>query len=243
MQKASHTNPATPSVYRLAAGVGVFLLIASGAGYQWLAGQYAHASSSVPIPRGTLGQLPMEIDGWKGRDVPISDDIIRATDCDDFVNRAYARPEKRQNVGLWVAYGVKFRDLMPHRPEVCYTGNGWTLDEIRELKLAAADSTAIPCRLLRFTRGALGGERITVLNYYLIDGQCYPDVSGLRKDICKFNSDIQYVAQLQITCSDALFQAAAEQSVTDFAVDSAALIRDLLERAVAAATSEKGSER
>ena len=222
--------------HRLAAGVGLCLLVASGAGYQWLAERYARASESVPIPAGTLSRLPLSIGDWIGRDVPLDDRIIRATDTDDRVNRVYARYATRQNVALWVAYGVHFRDLMPHRPEVCYPGNGWTLEETRRLELKAADGSPLPCRVLKFTRGALRTERITVLNYYLLDGQFSPDVSALRNRTWRFKSDLQYVAQVQIICGDAPLQGNAETAVSDFAADSAAAIRGLLAKAVLNAT-------
>src|SRR5512141_1892537 len=106
--------------YRLSAAVGLCVFLVSGAGYYWLAERYARASQSVPIPAGTLGRLPLGIGDWRGQDVPMDEQIIRATRTDDHLNRAYARPAANQNVTLWVAYGVRFRDLMPHRPEVCY---------------------------------------------------------------------------------------------------------------------------
>ncbi len=128
--------PSSPPVahYRLAASVAFCLLLLSGAGYQWLAVRYARASQSVPIPAGSLSHLSLHIVGWTGRDVPIDPQIIRATDTDDHLNRAYIRSAARENVNLWVAYGVHYRDLMPHRPEVCYPSNGWTLNNERYLR-------------------------------------------------------------------------------------------------------------
>lgn len=222
--------------YRVAAGVGLCVLLASGAGYHWLAARYARTSQSVPIPAGTLGHLPLGIGDWIGRDVPMDERIIRATDTDDHVNRTYSRPSERQSVSLWVAYGVRFRDLMPHRPEVCYPGNGWTLDEVRNLELKTTDGSPLPCRLLRFSRGALRGERVTVMNYYLLDGQCSPDVAALRDRAWQLKTDLQYVAQVQVACGDAPFLGNAEAAVSDFAVASADSIRGLLAEAVSKAT-------
>jgi EpsI family protein len=222
--------------HRLAAGIGLCLLVTSGAGYQWLAARYARASQSVPIPAGTLSRLPLSIGDWNGRDVALDERVIRATDTDDHLNRVYTQPTARQNVALWVAYGVRFRDLMPHRPEVCYPGAGWTLEETRKLELRTTGGSPLPCRILRFSRGALRNERITVLNFYLVDGQYSPDVSALRDRTWRLKSNLQYVAQVQIACGDVLFQANAEKAVSDFAADSADSIRGLLAEAVSKAT-------
>lgn len=230
---ASSSSPeATGLRPRVAAAVGLALLLASGGGYQWLSGRYARAAQSIPIPAGTLKQLPVRIGDWTGRDVPLDARVIKATDTDDHVNRVYVRSGAREKVNLWVAYGVRFRDLMPHRPEVCYPGSGWTFQEKQELTLDTPDGTPLVCRLLTFTRGGLRNDRITVLNYYILDGNYRPDVAALRERTWKIQPDLEYVAQVQVTCSESAYQSDATGSVKRFAAESAGPIRDLLSRAV-----------
>lgn len=219
---------------RWAVILALLVLAASGAGHRWLVGQYARATESVPIPSGTLARLPMSIGAWRGTDEPMEEEVIKATDTDDYVRRSYARGG-RELVGLWVAYGVRFRDLMPHRPEVCYPGAGWTPEWTRQVKLMAPDGREVPCTMHRFVRGALGNERMTVLNYYLVDGDYSSDVSAVRKRVWRFKSGLRYVTQVQISSSDSPLRGPAEQSVSDFASDSAVAIRELLDQAVAAA--------
>jgi len=222
--------------YWVVAGVAIFLLVGSGAAYQLLAVRYARASESVPIPPGTLAQLPLRIGDWEGTDIPMKERIVQATDTDDHVNRKYyVRGRGRDAVALWVAYGVRFRDLMPHRPEVCYPGAGWTLQETRSVELKTPDGSAVPCRLHRFNRGTLQNERNVVLNYYLVDGEYNSDVSAVRKRVWRFNSGLQYVAQVQVTCPETLLQRAAGELVCQFAADSAEPIRTLLDEAVTTA--------
>jgi len=223
--------------YWIAVGLAFFLLVGSGAGYQLLAARYARASNSIPIPPGTLTQLPLHIGNWEGTEVPMDERVIQATDTDDHVNRRYTRGRMQDAVALWVAYGVRFRDLMPHRPEVCYTGSGWTLDDTKSLELKTPEGFLVPCRLLRFHRGNLKNERIIVLNYYLVDGEYSKDVSAVRKRVWRFNSGLQYVTQVQISCSETPWQRAAEKLVCDFAAESAEPIRVLLDKSVAAAQS------
>jgi EpsI family protein len=225
--------------YRLAAGVAIALLLGSGAGYWWLADRYARASESVPIPPGTLARLPLEIGEWIGRDVPLDAWTVRASDTDDHLNRQYTHTRKAQQAALWLAYGVRTRDLMPHRPEVCYPGTGWTFEDARDMKLTAADGAALPCRLLHFSRGGLRDERISVLSYYLVDGESSADVSAVRKRARQLDAQTQYVAQLQVTSPATQGYATADQAVTELAAASAAEIRSLLTEAVGSAMAAK----
>src|SRR5688572_15339309 len=119
MNKISHWTPYA---------VAMILVIAGGTGYRIAAARYERISTSVPIPKGTLNRVDMNIGHWVGKDVPLEERIVKATDTDDHVNRLYRR-SPHEAVTLFVAYGVHLRDLMPHRPEVCYKGAGWIMED------------------------------------------------------------------------------------------------------------------
>ncbi len=195
--------------------------------------------AAVSLERGTISKfLPEEIDGWLGTDVPLGGSIIRNTDTDDHVSRAYTRAGSREGVMLFIGYGVRLRDLMPHRPEVCYPGAGWTLGQTRVTDLEL-DSGRLPCRVLTFSRGGLGSQRATVLNYYLLDGKYCPDVSLLRSKAWRPDAGVRYVAQIQITATDDALANSAASLVESFARDSASAVRDALQEAVASREQEK----
>lgn len=213
-----------------AAGAAVALLLASGAGYRVAAEYLALAPNSIPLAPGTLAGLPMRIGDWAGRDVPLSEAVIRATATDDHVNRAYSPPLGGQTVWVFVAYGVRARDLAPHRPEVCYPGSGWTLEDSREAHLPLAGAAELRCRILRFSRGGLTAGAVTVLNYYIVDGQYCPDLSLVRSRAWRGSRGLGYMAQVQIACpaGDGSSADAAAKSASAFAIDSAAAIKALL---------------
>jgi hypothetical protein len=120
---------------------------------------------------------------------------------------------------------------MPHRPEVCYPGNGWTLKDTRYVNLPLDDGTQLQCRILQFSRG-MSTENITVLSYYLVDGQYSPDVSLLRSKSWAGQSGIDYMAQVQVTCPGRgqLSPDSSVKAVSTFAADSARAICDLFTR-------------
>jgi len=226
-----------PANVAIAAGIGIAVIVASGFGYRTLADRYNRPSESVPIARGTLAKIPMTFDGWFGVDKPLDEAIIRAIDTNDQVNREYRRRDGRAAVTLFVAYGVRLRDLQPHRPEVCYPGAGWTLvDRLRPV-LKTRQGASLPVQIHRFKRGGLAEERVVVLNYYIVDGEYCPDVSLLRSNAWKLSLQANYSAQVQVTCNAGLPRDfnEAEAIVEAFATESASTIHELIVSSVAAA--------
>lgn len=215
------------SPYRVAVGIAAIMLLFGGFAYRAAADRFARPAGSVALPPGTLDRLPLEIAGWDGRDVPMDDAIIKATDADQVLNRAYRRRNAaRQEISLFVAYGVRLRDLMPHRPEVCYPTNGWTLVNSTENEADLDEGVDLRYRVLQFQRGALSGRQITVLNYYIVDGEYSPDVELLRSRAWRPSAGARYVAQVQITGSGR----SAEQAVRAFAEASAPAIHALVDQ-------------
>lgn len=215
---------------RTATAVGVALLLACGWGYRAAEDRLADVSGTVPLPRGTLAAVPLEIAGWIGRDVPLDEHVVRATATDDHINRVYRRG--RDVVTLFVGYGVQLRDLAPHRPQVCYPGAGWTLSRASVEHADANDGVTLPFQIHRFYRAGLAQERITVLNYYLVDGVYCPDVSLLRSKAWRLKNDVRYAAQVQITCTPRFSHAWDEEVASRFAADAAPVIRAVLTDAV-----------
>lgn len=223
-------------------GAGLLLLV-GGVGYRLAAAHLGRTSTGIPLPRGTLARLPLEIGEWTGRDVPLDAQIIRATATDDHVNRLYVRQASREAAAVFIAYGVRPRDLLPHRPEVCYPGAGWTYERTRMENIACADGSPLPCQIHSFHRGGLEAKRITVLNYYIVDGRLCGDISALRSLSWAHDGPSGYVAQVQIACNDSLPSERADNTVRRFAADSGDAIRTLLRGTATAAQAESDAIR
>lgn len=212
---------------QLSVAAALAMLIASGAAYRVANAHLSPDGRATVLPRGTLARLPLKLSGWVGRDTPMSKETIQATDTDDHVSRLYIAPDGRRRVALFVGYGVRLRDLAPHRPEVCYSGAGWTLDETVPMTWERDDGETFESRIHRFRRGGLGTMRMTVLNYYIVDGRYCPDVSLLRSKAWR-KSASNYVAQVQIACSSGSRNDKCEETVKAFARESAEAIRACL---------------
>jgi len=215
----------------IAAITATFLILILGLGYRVLAARLAAPGDATPISSAILEQFPMQVGDWTGREVPLDEAIVRATDTDAHINRSYSRNNGLEFVSLYIATGVKARDLMPHRPEVCYTGAGWTLTDKRSMELPLSDGTELPCNVMQFSRGTLTKKKVVVLDYYIVDGEYSSDVSLLRSKAWRGSGTVRYVAQVQITTAISPSQTAdsATKSVSAFAVESASLISQLFE--------------
>ena len=217
----------------VAAVVAGFLMLVSTAAYRFLAARLEAPVNTTPISPAALERLPLQIGDWMGREVPLDEAIVRATDTDAHINRSYSRNNASQYISLYIASGVKARDLMPHRPEVCYTGAGWTLIDKRSMELPLSDGMELPCRALQFSRGMLNTKKIVLLNYYIVDGQYCRDISLLRSKAWRGSGTVRYVAQIQIAASATsnLTADSAARIISDFAVESASSISRLFESA------------
>jgi len=236
MTKNDKSNQRSVIVAVIVAG---FLMLISSAAYRVLAARLAAPVNTTPISPAALERLPLQIGDWMGREVPLDEAIVRATDTDAHINRSYSR--NNAFISLYIASGVKARDLMPHRPEVCYTGAGWTLIDKRSMELPLSNGMELPCNVFQFSRGTLNTKKTIVLDYYIVDGQYCRDVSLLRSKAWRGSGTVRYVAQVQIVASATsnLTADSAERIVSDFAVESASSISRLFEDAEEGQRSDK----
>ncbi len=201
----------------VAAVVASAVMMALGIGYRAVAARLKAPVDTDPVTQETLGRLPLRIAEWQGQDVPMDADVIAATDTDACLSRRYEKEDGAKAVSLWVASGVQVRDLMPHRPEVCYVGNGYTLASQRVEELSPTSDLSFKCNVMGFSRGT---DRVIVVYYYIVDGQYCQNVGQFRYRI---RDRIGYVTQVQVVAAVRTPPGAnaVEKTVFDFARDSA----------------------
>ena len=233
------TNPLGSGVWAPTI-VALVVIALGGTVYRTITNRFERASTEAPLPPGTLDAVPTEIGPWIGRDVDLAEDIVRATDTDDLLNREYKRVGGG-TVGLYVAYGGRLRELAPHRPEVCYPGAGWVIADVRKEDLSLADGRALPCQIHRFGKGGFGSQQIVVLSCYLIDGRFARDISGVRSLAWQFDASASHMAHIQVVSSVGGPMDQAEARVRGFAMLAAPQIDDVLAHAIAEQEAERSS--
>jgi len=172
------------------------LMLLLGLAHLALAARLTAGTAAQPLTPDVLQRLPLQMGIWDGVDVPLDDAIVRRTDTDALINRRYSRGGL-ESVSLYVGCGVRTRDMMVHRPEVCYIGAGWTRTGRNPRDVLLPDGAMLPCTVFEFSRGALNTARLVVLYYYIVDGQYCRDLSDWQYRFWR----IGYVGQVQIAVS------------------------------------------
>ena len=216
-----------PIVAAIAATV---MMLVSGVAFHTLVARVRGSMTGSPIAPETLEGFPMQIGGWTGCEVPLDETIAKKTDADAHINRKYSRHNGRESVGLYVAYGSTW-EMMFHRPEVCYPASGWTLIDGDSLELPVHNGMKLPCSIFRFSRGELQTREVVVLYYCIADGTIYSNISLLRSRVWGALAAADRFAQVRIVVSSGgiLTSDAMIRIVSDFAVESASSIAQLLE--------------
>jgi len=210
----------------MAAVTAIFLMLFFGTTHRILSARLSAPVETPSVSPDALEKLPMQIGEWTGQEAPLDEAIIRATDSDAHLSRSYSRYNALEQIWMYISYGMRARDLMPHRPEVCYTGNGWTLINRRSMELPLSDGMKLQCNMFQFSRGTLIEKKIAVLDYYIIDGRYCRDVSLLRSKAWRGSGAVRYVAQVQIVTSIGANRTAdsASDVISAFAIESASSI-------------------
>lgn len=220
------------------------ILLCAGAASRVLESRLNRRGGSVAIAPAALRAIPMQLGDWRGEDTPLSRAVVEATDAEVVLNRTYARTDAGALPGaveMFVGYGGRFRDLVPHRPEVCFPGAGWNLVTQRTESVELAHDHAARCRIYHFSKGGLGREQMAVLSLFVIDGHFAPDLAALRLHPLRPRGPAPFIARVQLSLASPDPEK-AEAMLRDFAAVAAPVVRDTLMAAVERTSQEAGDE-
>lgn len=197
-------------------------LLTAGYAYRLAAVRLDALVQEPVLPVMPLSSFPYEIGGWEGEDQPLRDTILEVAGNDDYIHRSYQHPELGYYVTLYVAFTSQPRNMLGHRPRVCYAGAGWEHDGSEPQEVVSAEGETLPVLVHYFHKSVPNQTRIVVLNYYFINGGVstdYRDFSGFLWRLPTFSRDqIRYVAQVQIG-------SVSSTAAISFASEIASLIR------------------
>jgi EpsI family protein len=182
----------------------LLLLISSGLTYRVLASKMVNTSISLPVP---LSDFPKVIGNWIGTDVPIptiTREYMERNFADDYISRRYDNRETQSWVDLYVVYcSTRPGGMLGHRPTVCYPGSGWKHDGTIKSSFDTSQGRKINCLIHRFHKEKPVYSEVTVLNFYVVNGQLSTDQSGFSgfsgRRFNFFKNPAHYVAQVQIS--------------------------------------------
>lgn len=215
----------------MAAIVASFVMFGVGVAYRVLAGDVLTAEGTIAVDAAVLNRLPMQIGDWVGQEVAVDERIMQATGGDAHINRQYSRRGGLESISLYIVLGTNTHDIMSHRPLGCYRASGWTLIGRDSAAIPLSSGPPIPSLIYQFYREGTPSDKVTVLHYCYADGKYFDEVMKVLSEGWRGLRSIGYAAQVQVIAfSQTLTDDAGIQLVTDFTVDSAAVIAELLAR-------------
>jgi EpsI family protein len=127
------------------------------------------AHSGTEIPR-HVGSLPMQIDGWTGRDIRISQEELDILGPGEYLQRDYENASQPQpSINLFIPFfpTQKAGDTI-HSPDHCLLGAGWFPISREVIQLARSDGSSIPVNRYVVSKS---GERQLVLYWFQEHGR------------------------------------------------------------------------
>jgi len=225
-----------------AIGACLCVLLGGGVAHRWIDHLLLAADATPVRLEAPLSTLPAQIGHWRGTDVPMDKRVLEVAGCDDHVYRRYVEEGSRIVLDLYVAYAARPAKMLGHRPQVCYPAHGWTPAGTRADHVLLADGTRLDFLIHQFTRNERGGERIVVLNYYVLHGRRsieWTDFWGPQWRGPNLSRDPNfYVAQVQVSCllPDPVMAQRREEALKRFVAEVAPQVHAMLPRS----TSAKG---
>lgn len=99
------------------------LLLVGGVGW-WF-----QLQPDLRVEPSRLSTLPMQIDGWKGRAIPVEETVEKMLDADFNLQRSYHGEGPGELVWLYIGYYGTTRGGRPeHTPAECYPSAGWRIE-------------------------------------------------------------------------------------------------------------------
>jgi EpsI family protein len=129
------------------------------------------------LPRVGPETLPEIMGDFTGRDEPLDERVVAASNAEIMLNRVYRNvlgDSVTANVGVWTRYDTG----IPHNPQDCYSRAGWEIASRRNLMIPMSDHKPLQIKQFVFQRAT---SRIAVAYWVNIGDDTITESEGLRQ--------------------------------------------------------------
>jgi len=105
-----------------------------------------------------LSAFPMTVGEWTGKDITLSDSVLRTLGATDYLMREYRNGD--MTLTLYITYFDTGHGGLTHNPEKCYTASGWTFLDRRTTEMTGTGQPVLQSTVVR------GARRQMVLYWY-----------------------------------------------------------------------------
>ena len=145
-----------------------------------------------------INSIPIDFDGWIGRQVPLPQSAVKLLNPNATVARHYVNREKGVDATLMFVHCKDARDMAGHYPPVCYPASGWLTQEDIPAVDYSFDQQQVP--VYGFARTDREVEsKIAIYSLFALPTG---ELTTSMRDVRKLSADYQYrqfgAAQLQV---------------------------------------------
>lgn len=186
--------------------------------------------------RAAVTQVPAEIGGWVGKDIPVPPRAIRVLDPNAIVSRQYTNVEKGDLAGLLLVHCADAHDMVGHFPVRCYKAAGWDLKSSRERDWVVGDLrlTGMEYVFVRDAREAPGEQNTVIVANCLLrpGGQVLRDMNALSRTIVGAGGQASGAGQVQVYFDPTVLEARRDAAVVALVQGYRPVIDAILAKAV-----------
>lgn len=153
-----------------------------------LASLWLTSERATPLVRGAserymaqaasaIDDLPYQIGGWIGSDIPITPAAVEMLRPNRLVHRRFREFSDSAWFDLLIVHSADVRDMIGHYPPVCYPAHGWDQEERRVVERPLAASWWSTADYSFSREVDLGRESIHIVSFFAV-----PSDDGLQFD-------------------------------------------------------------
>ena len=185
-----------------------------------------HARSSFELipSRQALDAFPRELQGWTGKDLVLSADVLHILGQGDFLSRIYRNAATSETMDLFIAYYPSQRsgDTI-HSPQNCLPGAGWTplMNDHIQIPYARGTETAVTANRYILAKGM---DRVLVLYWYQAHGRTTPSEYWAKFYLVRDSIAMNRSDGAMVRIAAQIPNAAAEQQTAATAIEFSKIV-------------------
>jgi EpsI family protein len=149
--------------------------------------------TELAVPQLKLDEMPKTFGGWKGDDTPLDPQVFQAIGAKMAINRRYK--DKLASVELHSDVFLNYSVRILHPPELCYSSNGFTVNDGETVELNATGEGSHPARFLPMDRD---GARTYCLYWYQVGDTTFWTGDDQRRVVLSFRGRATWPPMLKV---------------------------------------------
>jgi hypothetical protein len=149
--------------------------------------------SELAQPQLNLDEMPPTFAAWTGKDIPLDPHVFQAIGAEMAIDRRYQNRSTAVDLhsDVFLKYGVR----VLHPPELCYSSNGFIVDNADTIEIVGSDKSSHSARLLTLSRD---DASIYCLYWYQVGDKTFWNGDDQRRVVQSFRGKKAWPPMLKV---------------------------------------------